>query len=156
VAHDASGGGLVGRFADRGAARTDEEQRNIETVIALRRASFQQRKAFHGPGFVVHRRGMAHLAAGGDFPGTGYDSAAIADRVDEIVDIIAKDDRVWCVWMIRGTHTGPLFGIAPTGRPIEVLEMGAWRFHNGKVAEAWFFADEYALAGQLGVAPVAQ
>lgn len=94
---------------------------------------------------------MAHLASasGGD-----YHPSAIADRKDEILDIIAKGDRVWCVWKIRGTHTGELFGIPATGREIELLEMGAWRFADGKVVEAWFFADEFALAAQLGVSRV--
>jgi len=145
------GGGLVGRFADRPVAYTEEEQRNIDTALQLRRSSFNERKAFHGTGFVVHRRGMAHLAS----VGGGYDSSSIADRVDEIMDIVAKGDRVWCVWRIRGTHTGELFGIPATGRRIELLEMGAWRFVDGKVVEAWFFADEYALAAQLDVAPAA-
>jgi len=147
MAPEFSGGGLVGNFADRPAAYTEEEQHNIETAMRLRRASFEERKAFHGPGFVVHRRGMAHLAESGG----GYDSSSIADRVDEILDVIAKDDRVWCVWRIRGTHTGELFGNPATGRRVEVLEMGAWRFVEGKVVEAWFFADEYALAAQLDV-----
>ena len=93
---------------------------------------------------------MAHLSEGT----AGYHPSAIADRVDEIVDIIAKGDRVWCVWRIRGTHTGELFGIPASGRSIDVLEMGAWRFADGKVIEAWFFADEYALAAQLDVSRV--
>jgi hypothetical protein len=152
AAPEALGGGLVGLFADRPLAYTAEEQHNIDTALRLRRATFEGRKSFHGPGFVVHRRGMAHLTDAG----SGYHSAAIADRVDEIVDIIAKDDRVWCVWKIRGTHTGELFGIPPTGRTIEVLEMGAWRFVDGKVVEAWFFADEYALADQLAGGPASR
>lgn len=141
------GGGLVGRFADRGATAdyTEEEHRNIATAMQLRTVSFEQRKAFHGPGFVVHRHGMAHLSSAT----AGYHPSAIADRRDEVVDIIAKGDRVWCVWKIQGTHTGDLFGIPATGRPIEVLEMGIWRFADDKVVEAWFFADEYALVAQL-------
>jgi hypothetical protein len=153
VVPDDFGGGLVGRFADHESTtgHTDEEQRNLEAALKLRQASFEQRKAFHGPGFVVHRRGMAHLAS---TSGGHYHPSAIADRNDEILDIIAKGDRVWCVWKIRGTHTGELFGIPATGREIELLEMGAWRFANGKVVEAWFFADEFALAAQLGVSRV--
>lgn len=145
-------GGLVGRFADRGATApyTEEEQRNIATALELRRVKFAQRKAFQADGYVVHRRGMAHLSAAT----TGYHPDAIADRHDEILDIIAKGDRVWCVWRITGTHTGELFGIPATGRSIDVLEMGAWRFVDGKVAEAWFFADEYALTAQLSAARV--
>jgi ketosteroid isomerase-like protein len=151
MAPDFAGVGLVGAFAERPVTYTDEEQRNIETALALRRASFEQRRTFHGPGFTVHRRGMAHLAEAGG----GYNSESIADRVDEVLDIIAKNDRVWCVWRICGTHTGDLFGIPATGRRIEVLEMGAWRFADGKVVEAWFFADEYALARALDLQPAA-
>jgi hypothetical protein len=144
--------GLVGHLsgATQPASYTEEEQRNMETVIALRRASFAERKAFHAPDFTVHRRGMAHLAARADASGgSGYDGGSIPDRSDEIVDIIAKGDRVWCVWRIRGTHRGPLFGVEPTGASLDVLEVGAWRFVDGLVAEAWFFADELALAHQL-------
>lgn len=147
-----SDGGLVGRLpgAADSASYTDEEQRNIATVVALRQATVAGRKAFHAPGFTVHRRGMAHLAArAGATDGTGYDSSSIPDRSDEIVDIIAKGDRVWCVWRIRGTHRGRLFGMDPTGASLDVLEMGAWRFVDGLVAEAWFFADELALTDQL-------
>jgi predicted ester cyclase len=71
--------------------------------------------------------------------------------VDTIEDIIAKEDRVWAVWTMRGTHTGQLFGIPPTGRDVEVLEAGVWRLVDGLVAEAWFFGDELALLRQLGL-----
>jgi ketosteroid isomerase-like protein len=31
-----------------------------------------------------------------------------------------------------------------------MLELGIWRFADGRIAEAWFFADELALLRQLG------
>jgi predicted ester cyclase len=86
-------------------------------------------------------------------PGPGYSGASIPDREDEILDIIAHGDRVWATWLIRGTHQGPLYGIAPTGRKIEVLEAGQWRIRDGLIAEAWFFVDELALLRQLGSWP---
>jgi hypothetical protein len=71
--------------------------------------------------------------------------------MDTIEDLIAKDDRVWAVWTMRGTHTGQLFGIPATGQPIEILEAGIWRLVDGLVIEAWFFGDELSLLRQLGI-----
>ncbi|QDQ10036.1 ester cyclase [Streptomyces spectabilis] len=131
---------------------TPEERRNLETVLALRRAGVAGRGAFLAPGCRVHRHGMAHLAARGGFAhGTGYTADSLADRTDRMEDIVAKGDRVWAVWTVQGTHTGPLFGVGATGRRVAVLELGVWRLVDGKVAEAWFFADDYGLAEALGL-----
>jgi len=133
---------------------TAEEQANIETVLRLRSASFSQRKNYMHPAMVRHRWGFASLAdITGMKDGAGYDARTCSDRVDTIEDLIAKGDRVWAVWTMRGTHTGQLFGIPATGRPIEVLETGIWRLQDGLVAEAWFFGDELRLLRQLGVVP---
>ena len=133
---------------------TAEEQANIETVLRLRSAPFSQRKNYMHPAMVRHRWGFASLAdITGMKDGAGYDARTCSDRVDTIEDLIAKGDRVWAVWTMRGTHTGQLFGIPATGRPIEVLETGIWRLKDGLVAEAWFFGDELRLLRQLGVVP---
>ena len=133
---------------------TAEEQANIETVLRLRSASFSQRKNYMHPAMVRHRWGFASLAdITGMKDGAGYDARTCSDRVDTIEDLIAKGDRVWAVWTMRGTHTGQLFGIPATGRPIEVLKAGIWRLQDGLVAEAWFFGDELRLLRQLGVVP---
>ncbi|MFI6502571.1 ester cyclase [Nonomuraea typhae] len=127
---------------------TEEELRNLEVIRALRRATAEGRRAYMAPEAVVHRRGMAHLAVRSGGP---YRPEGIPDRYDEVLAMIAKGDRVWAVWTVRGTHAGTLFGQAATGRPVEVLEVGIWRLSGGKVVEAWFFADEYALAQTLGI-----
>src|SRR6202522_1010173 len=133
---------------------TAEEQARIETVLRLRSAPFSQRKNYMHPAMVRHRWGFDSLAdITGMKDGAGYDARTCADRVDTIEDLIAKGDRVWAVWTMRGTHTGQLFGIPATGRPIEVLETGIWRLQDGLVAEAWFFGDELRLLRQLGVVP---
>jgi predicted ester cyclase len=133
---------------------TAEEQANIETVLRLRSAPFSQRQNYMHAAMVRHRWGFASLAdITGMKDGAGYDARTCSDRVDTIEDLIAKGDRVWAVWTMRGTHTGQLFGIPATGRPIEVLETGIWRLRDGLVAEAWFFGDELRLLRQLGVVP---
>lgn len=142
------------RADDRWAGYTQEERRNVETILKLRSVPFVERREFMAEGFRHHRWGMANLAElSGMRDGSGYDANSVAGRVDEIEDIIAKGDRVWAVWTLRGNHSGQLFGIPPTGAQLEVLEIGVWRLEDGLVAEAWFFADELGLLRQLGVDP---
>jgi predicted ester cyclase len=129
---------------------TAEELRNIETVHRLRRATMAQRADFLADGHVHHRRGIVHIGQLNPAGPQGMTPDSIPDRDDEMIDIIAKDDRVWALWHVTGTHLGDIYGIPATGRPVRMIELGAWRFVDGKVAESWFFADELGLLRQLG------
>ncbi|MFI6577923.1 ester cyclase [Nocardiopsis sp. NPDC050513] len=137
------------------ASYTDRERANIDLVLALRAAPFEERRRYTHPDMRRHRNGFGHLAHAyaARAEGPGYTASTISDRVDTVEDVIAKDDRVWAVWTLRGTHTGPLFGIPATGRRVEVLEVGIWRIEDGLVAEAWFFGDELGLLRQIGAVP---
>jgi hypothetical protein len=128
---------------------TEQERQNIKLVLGFRALPFAERSKYTVEGFKPGRFGMAGMAELQTSPGPGYTGASIPDREDEILDIIAHGDRVWATWLIRGTHQGPLYGIAPTGRRIEVLEVGQWRITDGLFSEAWFFVDELALLRQL-------
>jgi predicted ester cyclase len=131
---------------------TDQELANINLILKLRSVPFAERKLFMHPQMKHHRWGFSSLAdITGMKDGSGYDEQSVSHRTDTIEDIIAKDDRVWAVWTMRGQHTGQLFGIPATGRDIEVLEVGVWRLQDGLVAEAWFFGDELALLRQIGI-----
>ena len=106
------------------------------------------------PGFVRLRRGLEHLANNArdqGFPGPGkYLRDAFPDRVDVIEDIIAEEDRVGLLWRLTGTHTGNLYGIPPTGRRVDIHEIGLFRLADGRLTEGWFMADELGLLKQLG------
>jgi hypothetical protein len=131
-------------------ALTDQERANLELVLRFRSAPFAERGQYTVDGFRPSRIGMAPLAALNTDPAQRYDGTSIPDRTDRILDVIVQGDRVWATWLIEGTHQGPVYGIAPTGRPVSVLEVGQWRIENGLIAEAWFFVDELALIHQLG------
>lgn len=106
------------------------------------------------PDYRRLRGGMYNLAAnaaGQGFPSSGVNlRAAFPDRLDVIEDVIAQDDRVGLLFRLTGTHQGDFFGIAPTGRKIDVYEVGIYRLANGRVTEAWFMADEAGALLQLG------
>ena len=106
------------------------------------------------PDYKRLRGGLVNLATnaeGQGFPEPGlFLRKAFPDRVDVIEDIIAEDDRVGMLWRLQATHTGNLFGIPPTGKKIDVYEIGFFRVADNKITEGWFMCDEFGLLIQLG------
>jgi steroid delta-isomerase-like uncharacterized protein len=79
---------------------------------------------------------------------------AFPDLQFTIEDMIAEGDTVTCRWSSRGTHRGPLSGIAPTGKRITVSGITINRFAGGKIAEGWLNWDALGMLQQLEVIPV--
>jgi steroid delta-isomerase-like uncharacterized protein len=79
--------------------------------------------------------------------------AGIPDIKLTIEDSIYAGDRVAHRWVLRGTHTGTLFGIAPTGRNVAFTGTTIVRMEDGKIAERWANVDELGLLRQIGGAP---
>ena len=129
---------VVRRF--KGAQGTKDEADAMREVLA--------------PNYKRWRGGIEHLAANArdqGFPGPGsYLRGAFPDRTDTIEDIVADGDHVGMLFRVRGTHRGNFFGIAPTDKPFDIHELGIFRLADGKIAEAWFMADELGLLQQLG------
>jgi predicted ester cyclase len=101
--------------------------------------------------FRPSRVGFQHLRDYGNAKGVGKQTitTALPDRHDRIDDVLAEGDTVWMRFRVAGTHGGNLYGFAPTGKRVEVPEVGVMRFADGKWKEAWYFADELGLLLQL-------
>lgn len=59
------------------------------------------------------------------------------DLLITIDDLIGEGDRVAARWTLRGTQTGPLFGMPPSGERVENSTLVVFRFADGKVVERW-------------------
>jgi predicted ester cyclase len=62
---------------------------------------------------------------------------ALPDIHVTIEDLAGEGDRVFGRFTTRGTHTGPLMGIPPTGEKVTIHEWVCHRFVDGRVAESW-------------------
>lgn len=129
---------------------TDEERANLDLVRRYRAAKPSERGPFWSPDFVRHRAGFKNIAELWGGPG-GMDDASMLDRENVLIELTAKGDKVWGIWRVVGTHTGTLYGIPATHRPIDVIEVGLWRCQDGLIVEAWYFGDDLGLVRQLGV-----
>jgi predicted ester cyclase len=64
---------------------------------------------------------------------------------------VADDELVATRWTARGTHSGPLDDIPPTGRSVEVTGIFLERLAGGKIVESWVEYDRLGLRRQLGL-----
>jgi len=83
----------------------------------------------------------------------GMYQAAFDDALVTIDDQIAEGDQVVTRWTGRGTHTGELMGIAPTGKEVTVSGITISRLAGGKIAEEWELMDALGMLVQLGAVP---
>lgn len=78
---------------------------------------------------------------------------AFPDWQNRIDELIAERDRVVARMTWSGTHSGSLFGIAPTGRPVTYVGAPFFRLHDGRIREAWVVGDTQELWRTLGALP---
>jgi steroid delta-isomerase-like uncharacterized protein len=79
---------------------------------------------------------------------------ALPDLHFAIDELIAEGDKVLWRFTSRGTQTGPLMNIPPSGKTCVVTGMALFRLSDGKIAEVWVNYDLFGLLQQLGVIPV--
>jgi steroid delta-isomerase-like uncharacterized protein len=65
-------------------------------------------------------------------------------------DLIAEGDRVVFRITLRGTHSGTLMGVPPTGKRVTISAIDIARLADGKIVEHWGQMDTFGLLQQLG------
>lgn len=75
--------------------------------------------------------------------------AAFPDITVTEEEVIANGDMVAVLARWTGTHQGDSFGIAATGRRVELRGMVLWRVADGRLAERWAVLDYDALLAAL-------
>lgn len=98
-----------------------------------------------GPGYGSDREGLKQFMS--------LFHAAFPDMLTTIDDLVAGQDKVAIRMTGRGTHTGDLMGIPPTGKHVTVTSISIISIVDGKVAERWNITDILSLLQQLGVSP---
>lgn len=64
-------------------------------------------------------------------------------------DQIAEGDKVASRTTFRGTHTGKIFGIPPTGKAVTMRGVTIVSVKNGQITESWVNNDGLGLMKQL-------
>jgi predicted ester cyclase len=77
-------------------------------------------------------------------------SASFPDISWAVLRTVAQEDQVWLKTRMSGSHEGPFFGIAPTGRHFAVRQVHMLRLHGGRIREHWAVRDDLGVLVQLG------
>ncbi|GAB3565257.1 ester cyclase [Amycolatopsis endophytica] len=79
--------------------------------------------------------------------------AAFTGLSVEILHCVGDGDLVATHKTFRGRHTGPWFGVPPSGNQVEFRVMDVARYRDGQMAEHWAIADALTLLRQAGALP---
>ena len=117
--------------------------RNLELLPQLCTPGY----AYHGPGGVElegidQLRGMIE----------GY-FTAFPDMHMGVEQRVVEGNLISTRWRVTGTHDGPLDGIEPTGKKIDISGQLIMRFEGTKIAEEWENFDELVMLQQIGAIP---
>ena len=148
---------LVRRFAPGGRAVSAEENKATDRRLveeALDRGNLAVADELIAPDFVDHAAppGMEHGPDGFKAAVAAY-RAAFPDLQAAVEEQVAEGDRVAVRLTARGTHTGPLMGLPPTGKEVSFAGMKLFRIAEGKIVESWGQFDALGLLRQLGAVP---
>lgn len=75
--------------------------------------------------------------------------AGIPDLTVQSENIVTEGDIVAFRSTITGTHTGVLFGMPPSGKPVTLTSVQMWRIVDGKLAERWIGIDVMPLLASV-------
>jgi len=77
--------------------------------------------------------------------------AAISDWRMDVVELAGEGENVFVRWQLTGVHTGPLMGIAGTGRPLAIDGMDHFVVRDGKIVSNFVIFDQMQYARGIGM-----
>ena len=78
---------------------------------------------------------------------------ALPDLSATVDDVVVSGDRVVGRFTYRGTHTGELMGIPPSGNRVEMRSIDIWRVEDGMFVEHWDELNLMEVFQQIGALP---
>jgi predicted ester cyclase len=79
--------------------------------------------------------------------------AAVPDFHTETGAIVGEGDDVLVHWHLTGTHEGPVLGIEPTHKRLEIDGVDHFVVRDGKVVSNFVVFDQMQYARQIGMMP---
>ena len=123
------------------------------TIDAINERNWAAYNEAFSPDIVLHNASMTIQGLEAHRQYVSMLFTAFPDLHFTIEDLLAEGDKVVERYTARGTHTGALMGMAPTGKQFTMTAIGINHLANDKFIEQWFNGDELGLFQQLGVIP---
>ncbi len=133
-------------------AKLEEENKalTLRLVDAWVKGDFEALKEILSPDYVYHNETGQTASLEQLIEQLKKEIKMFPDRTMSNEELIAKGDRVVHRYIARGTHTGEVDGLAPTGNKLELGGIEILRVENGKIAESWEVLNYLSLFMALG------
>jgi C-1 hydroxylase len=133
-------------------AKLEEKNKalTLRLVDAWVKGDFEALKEILSPDYVYHNETGQTASLEMLIEQLKKEIAMFPDRTISNEELIAKGDRVVHRYIARGTHTGEVDGLAPTGNKLVLGGIEILRFENGKIVESWEALNYLSLFMALG------
>jgi predicted ester cyclase len=127
-------------------------------VEFINTASPAMAKELVSPAAIFHVPGRPEPAKGpeGYLEVIGMMRGGFPDIQWTIDEMVVEPTKVAARFTMRGTHRGPFFGVAPTGRRITVQALNIYHLCHGQIVTEYGQPDMMALLQQIGGVPPAK
>lgn len=78
---------------------------------------------------------------------------AFPNYEEELVQMIAENNKVFIITKGTGRNTGILGKIPPTNKELTIMNFGLFELENGKIVKMWVSWDNLDMQRQLGLSP---
>ncbi|MBA1145901.1 ester cyclase [Ectothiorhodospiraceae bacterium WFHF3C12] len=122
-------------------------------VEAINASAWTDLRTIVSPGFVRHSyaAGEPGVRSLDDLIGfLESETTAFPDGKEDLLDLIAEDDKVAARHRFIGTQSGPLGPFPPSNRKMVADYIAIYRIEEGRIVEAWVEWDNKAGLAQLG------
>lgn len=99
----------------------------------------------HDPNLDFEVRGVEGVRKLGEVMHGGFSEVGF-----DIGDVVGERDKVLVRLKMRGKHTGPFMGNAPTNKWIDIDVIDFFRVADGRLVEHWALMDNLSLLQQIG------
>jgi C-1 hydroxylase len=136
----------------RAQAKLEEENTalTMRLVDAWMKGDIEALKEIFSPDYVYHNETGQAASLGLLIEQLKKEMVMFPDRSMSNEELIAKGDKVVHRYIARGTHTGEVGGLAPTGNKLVLGGIEILRFENGKIVESWEVLNYLSLFTALG------
>ena len=117
---------------------------------ALARRDLGQVRAYFSPDYR-HHSGDRQLAFDEVMQTAMLAPAAFPDLTSHVVETLAEDERVMVRLKFKGTHTGEVLGIPPSGRAVAWSTLNVFVVRDGLIVEDTPYWDIGVIFRQIGV-----
>ena len=126
-----------------------------EFLGAWNRRDFEQMKTLLHPDYVyVAGDGKEARGIEAGLQNAYIYARAFPDSQIEIKQVYVLGGTAIAELIARGTHSGDLMGIPPTGRSVELLICNVMEIRDGKIHREPEYMDRLTMLEQLGLAPL--